>query len=232
MELEQILVRERNALSKIRQLLFPLIGYNVITGFNIYKKQQTKKSEYRVRYSHSDLDTTDTHHKELIEKIGRFTDVAIDENASFEKVDRHTSYRLKRGWKSAKYYDIEARQLTKKEAIEAMNRKETIIGTDFQKDLRIDLDDYSSLTQLLNIFVDYCHAYTIDRQNGKFKKNLNPKSRERRIVNQNAISNAWEIPLITISSNREEIHPSFRAIKEICIDENNFYISILIDTQV
>ncbi len=227
MKLEKILQIEKSKIQKIRETLFPLIGNNVITGFNIYENQFHQKSKYLLSYLHSELNPEDKHRQELIEKIKQYADIDIIQNMLFEIVDRHTSYKLKSGWKAGHYYTIKAKLLTETEANLALKRKDVVIGVDIQDDMKIHIDDYRELLQVIDVFNRYANTYVINKNTGKFEKKRKGKKLIN-IFNEKAIPGSWEIPLITLSTKEKRIPDSLDRIKEIGIDED-VYLSVLID---
>lgn len=227
MSLEKTLKQKAKEVKKYRTLLFPLLGYNVITGFNIYETKQPTESKFILNYLHSDLDENKSHRQELEEKLKAFFNTLSFRKITFEKIDRHTAYKLKKGWEAQKYYNISGEELKGKELGRARFLNETIIGAAYQNDLEMPIDSINDLKKILEIFRKHCNFYLIDKNKGTYVKS----KKGNKLRNRQRIVDSWEIPLIILKSEEELNLISFPKVDEIKIEKDSFFIDIIADNR-
>lgn len=227
MHLEKILKQKSKEVKEYRALLFPLLGYNVVTGFNIYETKPATASKFILNYLHSDLDENKPHRQELEEKLKEFFNTLSFKKIVFEKIDRHTAYKLKKGWEAQKYYNMSGEELKGKELEKARFLNETIIGAAYQNDLEISIDSINDLKKIIELFRKYCNFYLIDKNKGKYV--MSKKSNKLR--NRQRIIDSWEIPLILLKSEEELNLRSFPRVNEIKIEKDLFFIDIIVDNR-
>ena len=74
---------------ELRKIFFPAIGFDMITGFNIYpKKTQSIDSKIIIRYLHNKLTDNDEHKQELTDKISKFCGQALFQKICFKRIQR------------------------------------------------------------------------------------------------------------------------------------------------
>lgn len=197
--------------------------YNIITGFNIYEGNQNFDST--ISYLHSELDKDDGHRQELEEKLKKYFDIMSFQKIEFEKIDRYTSYKLKKGWEAERYFNILGQELKGKALEEARLRNETIIGVAFQNDLDITIDNKKDISYILEVFRKYSNFYLVDSVTGNYIRS----KKGNKLRNKDRIVDAWDVPLIILRKNMEL--PAYPRISEVIIDKTNYNIKILIDNK-
>ena len=230
MSLEEITQNQSEQLKKDRILLFPLMGYNVITGLNIYESEAIQKSEHNfiLSYLHSELDEKDAHRQELEEKLKTSFGVMLFRKINFEKIDRYTSYRLKSGWEAQRYYNMQGTELKGKDLERARFLNEPIIGVAYQNELDIFMDDLRNVEEAVRIFREYCNAYLINPINGR----CTLSEKRNKMKNKERITDAWEVPLIILKSKADSPNlEAYPQIKEVIIERDDFFINILVDNK-
>lgn len=140
----------------------------------------------------------------------------------FEKINRHTSYKLKKGWEAQRYFNISGEELRDKALETARLNNETIIGVAFQNDLEIGINDKKDFLHILEIFRKYFNYYKIDKATGEYEKS----SKGNKLRNKSRVIDSWEVPLI-IARASESI-PSYPEISELQIMKQQYFVDILV----
>ena len=213
-------------LKKFRQILFPLISSGTITGYNHYPEKYTGKANYLIEYLHSNLgkyaDGRDQEHKEeLIGKIKTLCLTHLIESTTDKIIKRTTLYDLQPEWinNNLKLYDANGNTLSQDQA---MIYDGTIIGEEKQHSLFIEINKREDLSTILSIFKQFTNKYKLD-SSGQISK-INGK----KAVNLEAITDAWEIPVILITPNRKTKIETYMTINKISIDKRNSELSTLV----
>lgn len=59
--IKEIIKKHKHEIKYFRELLFPLMHFNVITGFNVYENKPRPECNFAVNYLHSELDEDKAH---------------------------------------------------------------------------------------------------------------------------------------------------------------------------
>ncbi|MBI4453094.1 hypothetical protein HY636_00455 [Candidatus Woesearchaeota archaeon] len=216
---------DENILQKYRILLFPQIAIGAITGYNVYADRVTSNSPIIVNYLHSNLGLNDDgtphrHRKELMERLSELAQLKVQERVVNSVVDRVAVYKIG-DWKENPlglvFYDIKGNAI----AIEDLEDYEDIlIAEGKQFDLRLEIEDSNLLKKVLALFNKYTYAHKV-----------NSFGLVKEITNPDAIFDAWEIPLIVVTSNEDLRRKDFRRIFDITITDYLYEISSLVRQQ-
>ncbi len=198
--LEEIIQNEA-LLGEIRKIFFPLIKNGIITGYNIYASYYfSQEFPYVLHYLHSDLTKRHKHYKELtvileaeglLTKITRITDRLMNTS---ELIDRVADYSTRPGWKDPmqiRYFTFNGIEVSKR----AAKRIGEVIAEGKQYDLIIKASNEDEVKELKKIFKKRAAKYKID----KFGRIVMDAVQEP-VQNKNTIYNAWEIPLLFVTS--------------------------------
>jgi len=206
---EKIIKENEKFNKRIRGTFFPLITEGMITGYNIYENLfDYTGANIFLNYLHSDLNSNDKHYKEItniLEKEGLTNNIL---NISHELVDskeikeRNAIYLTRPEWEDSprmRYFLFDGTEISIKQAEELGI---DVIGEVMQYDMVLKLKNETELRRITNLLKKYVAKFKIDEFGRKIKDaNGNPS------INNNAISNAWDIPLI-ICTTRDNKKPS------------------------
>jgi len=206
MSIKDIIKRHKQEIQHFRKLLFPLMHFNVITGFNIYDNRTKPETKFILDYLHSELEEDREHRQELEDRIRKYFDSISLQKLEFEKINRHTSYKLKKGWEAARL------------------NNETIIGVAFQNDLEIGINNKRDLLHILEIFRKYFNYYKIDKMTGKYVTS----DKGNKLRNKNRATDSWEVPLIVVKTSEPELMQSYPQISEFQIMRERYFIDTLV----
>jgi len=216
------------ALEKSRQLFFPIIAERIITGYNVYRHKSETNAPFIVNYLHSDLSFDETgkplpHLEELTDKLSKFGPAQIIEKITNSIVDCVAVYKVG-DWEENPtgliFYDqfgivLNAENLKKHRGLVVVEGK--------QYDLGIELFHQREVDEVLHLLRRYVFMYEIN-DNGNIR-NFHGKP----VINIDAISGSWDIPLVTLSSKENHKKQGFRHVEEITVTELDHLIVTLID---
>ncbi len=216
------------ALEKSRRLFFPIIAEGIVTGYNVYRHRPETNAPFIVNYLHSDLSFDKTgkplpHLEELTDKLSKFGPAQIIEKITNSIVDRIAVYKVG-DWEEnpagLTFYDQNGKVLS---AEDLKKHRGLIVVEGKQYDLGIELSHQTDVDKVLRLLRESVFRYEIDDDGNV--KNLNDKP----VINRNAISGSWDIPLITLSSRENSKKRGFRPVEEITVTELDHVIATLID---
>ncbi|MEK6936701.1 MAG: hypothetical protein AABW58_01370 [Nanoarchaeota archaeon] len=217
----------RRELKRFRRIFFPLIANGTISGYNHYPKVHKRKARFLVNYLHANLgrkpDGRDEDHKaELTDKIKISGLAHLVRRVHKDVIERIAMYRLKTDWlnEDLRLYDEHGNPLNHQDALLYGG---VIIGEGKQYDLAIEVANGRDLKELLNLFGKITNKYKIDNSGNLIE------IEGKKLENQEAISDAWEVPIILVSTKRRTDLDGFDRIKKIIIKKNQSEISTLID---
>ena len=189
-------------LDRIRRKYFPLIERGIITGYNIYQEMfDYSQGDLFLNYLHSDLKPEDRHFQELsgvleaegfLEERITVSDKLVDRK---DIVEREADYITYANWEdpeNMRYFTFKGDELQREKAKELGER---VIGESFQYDLLLKLKDKSELRNLINLF----KRYTSKNRLNKYGKRIVKMG--SLVINEDAIFNAWDVPLLTFKNN-------------------------------
>jgi len=202
---------EKDVLKEFRKLLFPIIVSGKITGYNVYHNRKKSEYPFQVNYLHSDLGLLANgkqhpHREELLDKLKDISSICITEKITDSIIDRIATYKIG-DWKENPqgliFYTDEGRIIDGQELDEYGG---IIIAEGKQYDLSLDIEDKQTVWKVLEVLNKYTYRCKVD-DSGQVTNELNP----------NRIFGAWDIPLITITSNSRLHIKGFISIPEIVI---------------
>jgi hypothetical protein len=210
-------------LENFRRQLFPEIGNGVISGYNVYLERPARTKKYLIEYLHSDLGKDENgyeykHGIQLIEKIGDYCSPSIQEVFVRRIVDRISIYRRGR-WDSdppgTRFFDKHGNQI---EIGRPTNYSGPIILEGKQHQLSVDVDELGNLNIILNLINQYANKFVLDSEELHAGQ-----------MNSLAINNAWDTPLVIVSSDDTLLRPDFVEVLDIVVRENDHIMSSLVN---
>ncbi len=218
-------------LDKYRKLFFPVIGDNIITGYNVYKNMFKSTAPFLVNYLHSDLGfdakgRPHRHREELQDKLSKFGPMRIMENITSSIVDRIAVYKIgdwEENPEGLKFYDGTGKKLSAKELA---TYRGLLIAEGKQYDMGIELQSRKDLEHILDFFNKYVYAHKIDKMGNLLYRAGNI------VMNEDAIAGSWEIPLITAKGRGSLNRTDYKKVFEVDVKENEYDITALVDKQL
>ncbi|HLC22239.1 MAG TPA: hypothetical protein VJJ79_00510 [Candidatus Nanoarchaeia archaeon] len=202
---------------RIKEILFPAIAVDIITGYDVYKeKQKGLNTTFTVNYLHANLEPTDAHRQELEEKIKEYGIHSILQSIRCQRLDRTAIYRLEYGWHADEYYDAEGNSITLDQVNELIKHESTVIGLSKQYNLQMGIDDKKTLDLLLNILRKHANLYVINKKTGKPVKYSSDNGLKQN--RKHKIHDAWEIPIIGVETAKDIQLEGYRRVNKIFMD--------------
>lgn len=193
---------------RLRHGLFRPMGLGIITGVNIYGREEPKKQRFRLSYLYGKLD--DDHSKALKDTLQIH---GFDPSISTSLyVSRISAYKLKLGWEEEVeefYYPSGERIEDRNKAKEAIKNKEPVIGVAKQQELRIDVDRTEDLVHLLEVFRTYTNYWVVQKDGTLLKE------KSEKIVNKLAIDHSWDVPMIVVDSDEDLEGCGYLPVKKV-----------------
>lgn len=187
-------------LHKLRLKYFPLLKKKIITGYNVYPpSSRSSSNRIFLNYLHSDLKEEDLHFKELLKKLkgmGVITEkIGINDRLVELKgtIEREADYITRSEWENppnTRYFTYGAVEVERDKAKDLGD----VIGESLQYDLLFEVESVKELRLLVDIFKEYASKYKLDKNGRKILKG------KGFLPNEEAITNAWDIPLLTYNS--------------------------------
>jgi hypothetical protein len=126
--ISDLIKKHLEEIQRFRKLLFPLIDFELISGFNIYEEgSKLSGRPIILTHLHSELDDIKIYRTALEDKIRKCCDTYQIKKIHYEKIDRHTAYRLREGWEADEYYDTTGRILTIEQVKDTLTAGGTVI---------------------------------------------------------------------------------------------------------
>lgn len=152
-----------NELEFWRKLFFRFIREELITGYNIYKKELHLKNPIILNYLHSELSSGDKHLNELIEVLKNEADLDISKKIKDTILLRDAYYKSKNDplWinpDKQNFYTLEGERLEPKDLLDYDG---PIVIEEVQHDLFIGINNKRELNQLLKIFKEKAPLYLL-----------------------------------------------------------------------
>lgn len=202
---------------RIKEILFPAIAVDIITGYDIYKeKQKGFNTKFTVNYLHANLEPADVHRQELEEKIKEYGLHVILQSIRCQRLDRTAIYRLEYGWRADEYYDAGGNSITIEQVDELVKYNVPVIGLSKQYNLRIGIDDKKTLDILLNILRKHANAYVINKKTGKPVKYYSDDWLKHN--RKHKIHDAWDIPFIGVETTEDINLEGYQRVNKIFIE--------------
>lgn len=159
-----------NELEFWRKLFFGFIRDEVITGYNIYKKEMHLKNPIILNYLHSELGPKDKHLSELVEVLKNEADMDISEKIKDTILLRDAYYKGKNDplWinpEKQNFYTLNGEKL---EPHRLLDYDGPIIIEEVQHDLSIGINNKSELERVLKVFKEKAPYYLLVQDSSKY----------------------------------------------------------------
>jgi hypothetical protein len=224
--IRSILEKHETELVRFRHLLFPFIAKDVITGFNVYEKQEPfSDAPIIISHLHTELDDGRSYRSELETRIRNCCESYKVQKVRFEKIDRHTAYKLLEDWEADEYYDSFGNPINKKELEELLTAGMTVIGGGIQSDMKIAVENTHQLHAVLEELRCYFNKFRIDKDSGY----AICKDDGRVELNPEAVPGSWEVPVILVKSEFDtNLSEAYPRITEVKINKPEYFLDILV----
>lgn len=212
---------DKTVLKRFRELYFPAIKQGLTTGYNVYAEPLVVSAPLCVSYLHSDLGflpdgRPHPHRQELYDKLVKFGPASISERTLDTVIERIALYELG-DWDDnpagLTFYDEDGTELS---LDKLQNHRGKVIVEGKQYNLSVAVASEQDMMRVLDILEKF--TYLTKTVNGRVIKQLN----------ENAITDAWVIPLIMVNS--ETIPRQFSSIFEVCFTLNDYESRSLVVT--
>ena len=198
-------------LASFRSVFFPAIVSGQLTGFNVYRERPRSAIPYLVNYLHSDLGllpdgSPHPHRSELLDKLQQFGQVNILPRLTESIVDRMAIYKVgdwEENPEGLNYYNAEGNPLP---VDQLQSYEGLLIVEGKQYDLGIEASTRRDLERILGVLNKYTYMNRVGRR-GRILDEENPK----------AITGAWKIPLVTVTTDRRQKINGFAPISDIAV---------------
>ncbi len=201
-------------LQQFRSLLFPIIGKELITGYNIYRivDKSKKRPSFQLSYFHSDLSEKDEHRTALVEKLSDYGVIHLTEKVEENIICRNASYITKNLWDDplrTRYFDTSGNKILEETLLDFEG---IIIAESLQYDMNIGVESEKDLALLIKIVNKHLYKYIRNVQGNYVLK------KGEKALNPDGIPGAWDIPLISLRTDKRKIIEGFSEISEIIIE--------------
>lgn len=225
--------QEDKELKKIRGLLFPAIGIQIITGFNLYPAKENSKEcsldsngkIIRISYLHEDLLEDRLHYMRIKGMLEKYSDQIKTQRIKHEAISRFSSYRLEEGWRADEYFLVDQTPVRKEDIDDLIREDITVIGCGLQNELIIECEK-DALEYILEQFRLYANAYEIDHNIGKYV--LIPGTNEKKPNPHETWDKAWEIPYIIVRAEGIDRVKTYDKVRKISFQSGNEIASLII----
>lgn len=208
-----------NEMKRIRDVLFPAIGIQIITGFNLYltpetndEQQPTECGEVVISYLHEDLLEEKLHYLQIKQMLDKYSDQIKVQRIKHEAITRFSSYRLEEGWRTEEYYLVDQTPVKTEDVNNLVRQNITVIGCGPQNELIIRCEK-DALEYILEQFRLHVNQYEIDQDTGRFV--LIDGDIERKENKQTVWDNSWEIPVIIVHADGVDNIKTYERIRRI-----------------
>ena len=225
--------QEEQELKRIRSMLFPAIGIQIITGFNVYptKENSEKDSQdnngrnIRISYLHEDILEDKLHYIQIKNMLEKYCDQIKTQRIKHKAIDRFSSYRLEIDWRAEQYFLVDQTSVKEEEVDDLIRKNITVIGCGSQNELIIECER-DALEYILKQFRLYANRYEINSNTGEYV--LIPGVNERK-QNPNKIwDKAWETPCIIVHAEKADKIKTYERVRKILFGMHNGIASLII----
>ena|GEM_PF-5798772 len=215
-------------LRKIRGLLFPAIGIQIITGFNIYPASDSFYCDdcaVKISYLHEDLLEGRPHYEEIKSMLQKYCDQIKVQRIEHEAINRFSSYNLEEGWRADRYFLVDQTPVKEEDVDELIRQKITVVGCGKQNELIIKCEQ-DSMEYILEQFRLHANKYEINPDIGNFVLVAGTNTRK---LNQNKLwTNAWEVPTIIVYARDINKIKAYEKAKSISLDLPDGIVNLVI----
>ncbi|MEM4263552.1 MAG: hypothetical protein QW666_01490 [Candidatus Woesearchaeota archaeon] len=213
---------------KLRSVLFPAIGIQIITGFNLYPTSDASSDdaqEITISYLHEDLLEEKLHYLQIKRMLEKYCDQVKTQRLEHDVINRFSSYRLDEGWRAEQYLLVDQTPVKEEEVDDMIKQSITVIGCGKQNELIIKCEQ-DALNHILEQFRVYANKHEIDRETGRFvyisgtnakKQNLNP-----------TWTNAWEIPTIIVNARGLNEIKTYEKVRKVTFSLCSGLVSLIL----
>src|SRR3989344_4814123 len=147
--------RPNDEIIKLRDVLFPAIGVQIITGFNVYKTKEKAKDSNphiaRISYLYEDSEEGVMHYDQIENMLRKYCNQIMTQKIKHEDVSRFGSYRVEEGWRAKEYFLIDQTHVKEDDIGDFIKKDITVIGCGLQNELIIECDK-NDLSHILEQF--------------------------------------------------------------------------------
>lgn len=205
-------------ITKIRKVLFPAIGIQIITGFNLYGPNEQLPAVsrddkiVRISYLHEDLVQNAPHYEQIKRMLEKYCDQTRVQKLEHEVISRFSSYLLEEQWRTKQYFLIDQTPVKEKDVDELVRQNITVIGCGSQNELVIQCE-INDIAAILEQFRLCANKYEIDVDTGEYVLSLGT---DQRTLNLHKTWNEpWEVPCIFVHARTIDKIKTYARVKEV-----------------
>lgn len=230
--------QEDEELKKIRSVLFPAIGIQIITGFNQYPSKtenkllkklksfiQKKANVIKINYLHEDLLEDRLHYMQIKRMLEKYCDQIKIQRIKHEAISRFSSYRLEEKWRADEYFLVDQKPIKEEDVDALIKQNITIIGCGLQNELIIR-SEKQDMEVILEQFRLHANKYEINPDTGEYI--LMPRTNEIKLNPNETWDEPWEIPCITVRAEGINKVKTYEKVRKISFDMHNSIASLII----
>jgi hypothetical protein len=221
--------KENQEIKKLRTLLFPAIGLQIITGFNMYPKKDVSDcfegKNIEISYLHEDILEGKLHYIGIKQMLEKYCDQIKTQRIEHEAITRFSSYRLEESWEAEEYFLIDQTPVKLENIEDLIKQNITIIGCGMQNELIIRCEK-DIMYYILEQFRLYANKYEISSETGKII--LTPETGRIKLNQNETWHGAWEIPTIIVRAPRFNKIKTYEKVKKISFNVENEDVSLII----
>lgn len=216
---------------RIRNILFPAIGIQIITGFNLYDSKENlfasshDDKNIKISYLHEDLIQNAPHYEQIKRMLEKYCDQARIQKIEHEVISRFSSYLLEEDWPAKEYFLIDQTPIKKEDVDGLIKQNITVIGCGSQNELVIKCDA-SDMDAILEQFRLCANKYEIDPNTGEYVYTAatgKPKSNPHETW-----AMPWEVPCIIVNTQEMDEIKTYARVRKISFDLQHGIASLLI----
>lgn len=216
---------------KLRSVLFPAIGIQIITGFNVYGQNEQKPvvssddKNVRISYLHEDLVQNAPHYEQIKRMLEKYCDQAKIQKIEHEVISRFSSYLLEEDWPAKEYFLIDQTHVKKEDVAGLIKQNITVIGCGSQNELIITCE-MSDINAILEQFRLYANKYEVDLNTGEYVYTAatgKPKSNPHETWTM-----PWEVPCIIVNTQGMDEIKTYARVRKISFDLQHRVASLFI----
>ncbi len=220
----------KDKMKNLRDVLFPAIGLQVITGFNSYvakEDSQDNRNEENItiNYLHEDLLENKLHYMQIKRMLEKYCDQIKTQKIKHETITRFSSYRLELGWEAEQYFLIDQTSVEEEEVDDLIKQNITVIGCGPQNELIIECDK-DVLEYILEQFRLYANKYEINQDTGEYV--LISKTNRIKPNLRKTWDKSWEIPCIIVRAEGIDKIKTYEKVREISFKIDDEIASLII----
>lgn len=222
-----------NEMKRIREVLFPAIGIQIITGFNLYQttpetnneQQPNKHGEAVISYLHEDLLEERLHYFQIKQMLEKYSDQIKVQRIKHEAITRFSSYRLEEGWRTEEYFLVDQTPVKAEDVDDLIRQDITVIGCGPQNELIIRCER-DALEHILEQFRLHANQYEVDQDTGNVV--LLEGTNEKKLNPNETWDKAWEIPVIIVYAKGVDKIKTYDKVRKVSFRREKSIVSLII----